>query len=148
MEAENIMMEIDTETENVQMDLLSAREFLTNSTLTEARASELKTSCENHSKEMLSTWKKVNNIKLNEFMKTYKLSEAAKGYVKEEFNKFNIHILTIQKAVNNEMAAILKLWQEEKAKEVKPAPAVQPSGTGTGVYEMEYNPMKNYNNSK
>ena len=51
-EAENIMMEIDTETENVQMDLLSAREFLTNSTLMEARAVELKTSCKNHSKEM------------------------------------------------------------------------------------------------
>ena len=37
------------------------------------------------------------------------------------------------------MAKILKELQEEQAKESKPPPAVQPSGSGTHVYEMEYN---------
>ena len=142
------MMDIETETENVSFDLLSAREFLNAQTLTETRAAELKTSCKNHSKTMLSTMKKVNNIKLKDFMKTYTLSEAAKGYVKEEFKQFNNHIMTIQKAVNNELAGIMKKWQEEKAKKNKPTPTLQPSGTESRIFEMEYNPMNNYNKSE
>ena len=46
------------------------------------------------------------------------------------------------------MAKILK---EKAAKKEKPAPApaptVQPSGSGTLVYEMEHNPMNSYNKS-
>ena len=45
------------------------------------------------------------------------------------------------------MAKILKELQEAQAKEPKPTPAVQPSGSGTHVYEMEYNPMNNYHKS-
>ena len=82
---------------------------------------------------MSTTWKKVNNIKLKDFMKTYILSVDAKGYVKEEFRRFTNHILLVQKTVNAEMAKILKEWQEEKAKESKPIPAVQPSASGTRV---------------
>ena len=52
VEAESTMMEIDTETENVSFDLLSARELLNALTLMETRASEPKTSCKNHSKSM------------------------------------------------------------------------------------------------
>ena len=96
---------------------------------------------------MSTTWKKVNNIKLKDFLKSYTLSEAAKTYLKEEFKQFTNHILAVQKAVNTEMAAILKEWQEEKAKENEPIPAVQPFGTRTRVYEMEYIPMNNYNKS-
>ena len=76
-------------------------------------------------------------------MKTNILSEDAKGYVKEEFRWFTNHILLVQKTVNAEMAKILKELQEEQAKESKPTPAVQPSGSGTCVYEMEYNLMNN-----
>ena len=92
--------------------------------------------------------KKVNNIKLKDFMKTYTLSEAAKGYVKEEFKQFNNHIMTIQKAVNNELAGIMKELQEDKDKENKPTPAIQPSRTESRILEMEYNPMNNYNKSE
>ena len=35
------------------------------------------------------------------------------------------------------MAKILKELQEAQAKEAKPTPAVQPSGSGTLVFEME-----------
>ena len=133
------MIDIETETENVSFDLLSAREFLNAQTLTEARAAELKTACKNHSKLLLGIMKKVNNIKLKDFMKTYALSEVAKGYVKEEFKQFNNHIMTIQKAVNNELAGIKKEWQEEKDKENNPTPAIQPSGTESHILEMEYN---------
>ena len=145
-EAESIKLDVDTETEGVQMDLMLAREFLNVQTLTESRAKELKT-YENHSKSMSTTWKKVNNIKLKDFMKTYILSEDAKGYVKEEFRRFTNHILLVQKTVNAEMAKILKELQEAQAKEPKPTPAVQPSGSVTCVYKMEYNPMNNYSKS-
>ena len=142
------MMDIETETENVSFDLLSAREFLNAQTLMEARAAELKTACENHSKMILGKMKKVNNIKLKDFMKTYTLSEATKEYVREEFEYFNNYIMIIQKAVSNELAGIMKGWQEEKDKENKPTPTVQPSGTESRVFEMEYNPMNNYKKSE
>ena len=71
MEAEITIMDIETETENVSFDLLSAREFLNAQTLAEARAAELKMACDSHSIMMLGKMKKVNNIKLKAFMKTY-----------------------------------------------------------------------------
>ena len=147
-EAENIMMDVETETENVSFDLLSAREFLKAQTYTEIRVAELKTACDGHSKRMLSIMKQVNNTKLKEFMKAYALSETAKVYVKDEFRKFNNHIMMIQKHVNNDLAGIMKDWEEAKKKEDKPTPAIKPLGTETRVLETEYNPMNNYNKSK
>ena len=118
-ETECIKLDIYNATEVVQMDLMSAREFLNVQTLTEPRAKELKSQCEEHLKTMLETWKKVNNFKLREFLKTYNLSEEAKGYIKEEFKQFNNHILLHQKVINAEMAKILKEWQVAREKETK-----------------------------
>ena len=49
-EAESIKLDIDSATEEVQMELTSAREFLDLQTWTEIRAMELKTKCEEHSR--------------------------------------------------------------------------------------------------
>ena len=130
-EAEYIMMDIETEMENVLFDFLSAREFLTAQTFTEARAAELKVAYVSHSKWMLGIMKQDNSTKLKDFMKDYPLSENAKGYVKDEFRKFNNHIMSIQKHVNNDLAGIMKDWEEAKKKEDKPTPAIQPLGTET-----------------
>ena len=73
--AESIKLDIDSATEEVQMELMSAREFLDVQTLTEPRAAELKTQCKEHSRTMSETWKKVNNFKIREFLKAYSLSE-------------------------------------------------------------------------
>ena len=94
-EAENIMMEVDCETENVSLDLLSTREFLKAQMFTEAKVAELKAACDGHSKRILGIMKQVHNTKLKEFMKSYALGETAKGYVKDEFRKFNNHIMSM-----------------------------------------------------
>ena len=54
-EAESLKLDIDSATEEVQMELTSAREFLDVQTLTETRATELKTKCEEHSRTMSDT---------------------------------------------------------------------------------------------
>ena len=130
-------MDVETETENVLFDLLSAREFLTAQTFTVARAAELKAACESHSKRMLGIIKQDNNTKFKDFMKAYKLGETAKGYVKDEFRKFNNHIMSIQNHVNTNLAGIMKDWEEAKKKEDKQTPAIQPFGTETQVFETE-----------
>ena len=111
-------MDVETETENVSFDLLSAKEFLKAQTFTEARVTELKTACDGNSKRMLSIMKQVNNTKLKDFIKAYALSETAKVYVKDEFRKFNNYIMMIQKHVNNELAGIMKDCEEAKKKEI------------------------------
>ena len=99
-EAENIMVDVETEMENISFDHLSAREFLKAQTFTETKVAELKAACEGHSKRMLGIMKQVNNTKLKEFMKAYALSDNVKNSVKDEFKKFNDHIMMIQKHVN------------------------------------------------
>ena len=95
---------------------------------------------------MYDVGKKVFNYKTNEFLKIYDLSEEAKTYVKEEFKLITNHIMVHQKGVNTKMAKILKQKAEKEEKPAPtPAPVVQPSGSGTLIYEMEHNPMNSYN---
>ena len=97
---------------------------------------------------MLGIMKQVNNTKLKEFMKAYALSETAKVYVKDEFRKFNNHIMMSQKHVNNNLAGIMKDWEEAKKKGEKPTPAIQPLGTETRIVKTKYKPLNNYNKSE
>ena len=95
---EIIKLDVDTETEGAQMDPTLVREFLNIQPLMEPRVIELKTICKKHLKSMSETWKKVNNIKLKEFFKTYNnLSEEVKGYIKEECRRFTNHICNIRR---------------------------------------------------
>ena len=47
-EAKDLLLDIDRATETVQMDLASAKEFLHCQTLTDSRAGQLKSQCEEH----------------------------------------------------------------------------------------------------
>ena len=65
---------------------------------------------------MLCFIKQVNNIKLKDFMKAFALGDNAKNSVKDEFKKFNNHIMIVPKHVNNELARIMKNLEEATKK--------------------------------
>ena len=97
---------------------------------------------------MLGFMKEVNNIKLKDFLKTFALGEATKISVKNEFKRFNDHIMIIQKHVNDKLAGIMKELAESTREENKLTPAIQTSGTETRMIETKYSPMNNYNKSE
>ena len=128
-EAERIIMELECETEDASFNTLSAREFIKAQTFTEAKVADLRTACNNHSKRMLGFMKQVNSIKLKDFLTAFALGENTKVSVKNEFKRFNDHIMIIQKHVNEELSGIMKELADSTTEENKPTPAIQPSGT-------------------
>ena len=76
------------------------------------------------------------------------MDDNAKTAVKNEFKKFNDHIMIIQKHVNNQQVALLQLLSDSTKEENKnkPAPAVQPV-TESRILGTKYNLMTSYNKS-